>query len=46
MNFQKFDIADLLLKNALELKPNDKQILQVINKLNQLKSNINPNIEK
>lgn len=38
MNKSRFDDADALIKKAIEIVPNDRQALQLLNKLNQLKA--------
>ncbi|MGB9696674.1 MAG: protein O-mannosyl-transferase family [Ignavibacteria bacterium] len=38
MNISKFDEAEQLINKALEIRPNDKQALGLLNKLHQLKA--------
>lgn len=38
MNKSRFDTAELLIKKAMEILPNDRQGMQLLNKINQLKA--------
>jgi hypothetical protein len=38
MNKSRFDDAELLVKKAAEISPNDRQTMQLLNKINQLKA--------
>ncbi len=38
MNKSRFDNAEILVKKALEISPNNRQAMQLLNKINQLKA--------